>query len=156
MNALIHTIEHIDSGIQLSASARKLMKNLALPVFLVAGFTAAATLAFLQSGLGAAESGRVLAALAAALGWIYLGLAMDEERISDALPDAVSFTLVTVFALLSLGGNAVFIAAAFGVHLVRALMRLAEGSQAATTQYGLLAWIGFAFGSVLVSLAGIV
>ena len=122
---------------------------------LVSGFAAAALLAFLQAGLGVAESSRILAALAAALGWVYLGLAIDEERISDALPDAVSFILVTAFALLSLGGNVSFIAAAFGVHLVRALMRLAEGSRSAGAQYGLLAWTGFVFGSVLVSLAGV-
>ena len=156
MNALIHTFEgKHESVIRLPAGTRQLLQKLTLAVVLVSGFAAASALAFLQTGVGVAESGRIIAALAAALGWIYLGLAVDEEKISDALPDLVSFALVTIFALLSLGGNTDFMAAAFAVHLIRALMRLSEDSSNSVAQYGLLAWAGFAFGSVLVSLAAI-
>lgn len=156
MNALIHTIEQDRSGIKLQVRTGQLFQNLALAAVLVSGFAAAASLALLQTGIGVGEASRILATLAAVLGWIYLGLAVDEEHIGDALPDIVSFVLVTGFALLSLGGNMAFVAAAFGVHLVRALMRLATGAQSSGAQYGLLAWTGFTFGAVLVSFAGIV
>lgn len=155
MNALINTFERTESVIRLPAGSKQLLQNLALAVVVASGFAAASALAFLQTGVGVAESGRIIAALAAALGWIYLGLAVDQEKISDALPDLASFALVTTFALLSLGGNAGFLAAAFAVHLIRALMRLSEGSRTSVAQYGLLAWTGFAFGGVLVSLVAI-
>ncbi len=156
MNALINTYENdMEAVIRLPAGTRQLLQKATLAVVLVGGFAAASALAILQTGIGVAESGRIIAALAAALGWVYLGLAIDEERISDALPDFVAFALVTVFALLSLGGNAGFIAAAFGVHLVRVLLRLTQGSDNPAAQYGLLAWTGFTFGAVLVSLASV-
>ena len=155
MNALIQSFNHTESLIRFPQGTRRLLQNVALAVVLVSGFAGAAALAVFQTSLGVAESGRIIAALAAALGWVYLGLAIDEERFADALPDLVSFALVTTFALLSLGGNASFIAAAFAVHMVRALLRLAAGSSSPLAQYGLVAWTGFAFGSVLVSLAAI-
>ena len=68
MNALIHTVEHnIASAHSLPRDTKQLMQNLALALVLVSGFAAAALLAFLQAGLGVAESSRILAALAAAL-----------------------------------------------------------------------------------------
>jgi len=155
MNALIHTIGHTESAIRLPARAGQVLENVAFTLVLVGGFAAASALAFLQTGLGVAESSRIIAALAATLGWVYLGLAIDEERISDALPDIISFVLVMTFALLSLAGNVGFIAAAFVVHLARAIMRLAEGPDSLEARYGLLAWTGFTFGSVLVSIAAI-
>jgi hypothetical protein len=155
MNALIQTFEHERSTIRLPSASRQLIQTLIFASVLAGGFAIASTLAFLQTSMGAAESSRIIAALAAALGWIYLGLAVDEESFRDALPDIVSFVLVTTFALLSVTGSPAFIAAAFGVHLGRAVMRLTESSEDAATRYGLVAWIGFAFGSVLIAIAAI-
>jgi hypothetical protein len=154
MNALVQTIEHFETGFRLPAGVRKVLYSLGIVALLTSGFAVASALGFLQAGMGITESSRILAVLAASLGWIYLALAIDEERISDALPDAASFILVTGFALMSLGGDVRFVAAAFGVHLVRAILRLAEGRSDPAANNALLAWTGFAFGAVLVSLAG--
>lgn len=155
MNALVHTFVRTEPAIRLPSGTAQFLQTLGFSLALASGFAAAATLAFLQTGLGVAESSRIIAALAAALGWVYLGLAIDEERISDAMPDIISFALVTTFALLSLGGSVGFIAAAFAVHLGRAILRLSQSSRDPASRYGLMTWIGFTFGSALVSIAAI-